>query len=353
MQFKTIPLVLIVITAPVCPQLKGSTRPVPAPGYFRDASLEKKDESRIEAPTDLFEFHSSFWLNLHHFLYQQALVHSGNIRAARTRGEAPLIDRPLPDLDRTWNAAVDYYVASMIKRDLLFDQGMVDINARLAQLERVPGANLSGFDPTLISKLRGAAPVYESFWWKQHDLTNRAWVARIAPLLKQMGGEISAKLMQLYRTEWPKVGIRVEVATYANWAGAYTSDHPVLITLSSEDKADRGYEELETLFHEASHAFDPIQEDRIAVECRAQKRQAPRNLWHAMIFYTTGDVVKKTLAEHHLGPYTPYAYHYGIYERGWKDYLKALETDWQPYLDGKTDFDHALSRVVAAVARES
>src|SRR5262249_8886155 len=307
------------------------------------------DDTRIEAPTGLFEFYSGFWLNLHHFLYQQALIRSGNTRAARSSVDAAPCKKAPPDGDSAWTVALDYYVAAMIKRDLLFDQGMVDINARLGQLGEGPIGNLSALDSSLISRLAGAAPAYRSFWWKDHNQANRAWVARVAPLLKEMGDEISARLMSLYHTKWPE-GVRVEMASYANWAGAYTSDHPLVITMSSDDKSDREYEGLETLFHEASHGFDPLQEQRIAAECKAQNRRPPRNLWHAMIFYTTGEVVKKTLASHHRGSYTPYAYYHGIYDRGWKAYLRALEADWQPYLDGKTDFDHALSRLVADAA---
>ena len=350
MHVRLISLALLVVTGGAWAPDVTLSRPGSSP---RHGVTLDKDKTRIEAATRLFEFHSSFWLNLHHFLYQQALVRSGNTRAARTGGEAVFKEPQLPEADLAWSAAVDYYGASLINRDLLFDQGMVDTNARLSQVGEVSNPSVSGLDPTLLSKLRGAAPVYRSHWWSQHDLTNRAWVASVSPLLKQMGDEISARLMSLYGAKWPEASVRVEMVSYANWAGAYTSDHPLLITLASDDKPDRKYEGLETLFHEASHAFDPLQEEKIANECRAQKRRPPRNLWHAMIFYTTGEVVKKALAEHHLGSYIPYAYHYGIYDRGWKDYLKALEADWQPYLDGKTDFDHALSSLVADVALEA
>jgi len=47
--------------------------------------------------------------------------------------------------------------------------------------------------------------------------------------------------------------------------------------------------------------------------------------------------------------YTPYAYRVGLYTRGWQNYQRLLERYWQPYLDGRTDFDNALARLVSAL----
>jgi hypothetical protein len=45
----------------------------------------------------------------------------------------------------------------------------------------------------------------------------------------------------------------------------------------------------------------------------------------------------------------PYAVREGLYRRGWDDYLKLLNKFWQPYLDGKSSFDDAISRMVSAI----
>ena len=47
------------------------------------------------------------------------------------------------------------------------------------------------------------------------------------------------------------------------------------------------------------------------------------------------------------GNYMPYAYRYGLYARGWSHYQRGLERYWQPYLDGKGEFDTAVARLVA------
>jgi len=94
--------------------------------------------------------------------------------------------------------------------------------------------------------------------------------------------------------------------------------------------------------------------------CRDLGKPIPRELWHALLFYTTGELIRRAAAQGRLNfpgaapgnvpaPYTPYAYRNGVYNRGWENYQRALETYWQPYLDGKADFNHSINAVVAAL----
>ena len=128
---------------------------------------------------------------------------------------------------------------------------------------------------------------------------------------------------------------------YANRSGAYTTIDPLRVTISSLMPATRATS-LEVLFHEASHGIaEPVQ-SAIVRECRQRDKAIPRDLWHALIFYTTGEVISPLMTApttspgrgrrqtQHKSPssrshrnYTPYAIREGLYERGWKDYLPA------------------------------
>jgi hypothetical protein len=112
---------------------------------------------------------------------------------------------------------------------------------------------------------------------------------------------------------------------------------------------------LEMLFHEASHGIAGGVRDAIARECRARNKPIPRDLWHALLFYTTGDVVRRAVKLPETGDgkggavYRPYAQRHGLYSRGWQNFERLLERYWQPYLDGKVEFDRAVIRLVAAL----
>ncbi|HET6268300.1 MAG TPA: hypothetical protein VFG11_11330, partial [Acidobacteriota bacterium] len=62
-----------------------------------------------------FEFHSGFWINLHHFLYEQALLQKKNKGAAQTAStQTAGMPRSLsPEQQQLWQSAVDYYMANV------------------------------------------------------------------------------------------------------------------------------------------------------------------------------------------------------------------------------------------------
>ena len=81
----------------------------------------------------------------------------------------------------------------------------------------------------------------------------------------------------------------------------------------------------------------------IKEENARQNLQAPDDLWHAMIMFTSGAIARQELARSGRPEYVPYAYRYNQYtpvERS------AFERDWQPYLDRRVSFELALHNLV-------
>jgi hypothetical protein len=84
--------------------------------------------------------------------------------------------------------------------------------------------------------------------------------------------------------------------------------------------------------------------------CQEQGRVVPEALWHVILFYTTGEVVRQSLASQGIEGYIQYADANGVYERaGWSAYRKAIALHWQPYIDGQTDFFEAIKSVIDVV----
>jgi len=244
---------------------------------------------------------------------------------------------------------------------------MVLISGRLADLEtcadlsgRASPTCDSGLSKDLVAVLEAAAPVYRERWWPSHDRRNRAWIANVAPLIRRTGLPLAQELEAVYHAQWQSDPMRVDVTEYAGPLGAYTSLDPAHITVSSFDPRNQGLAGFEILFHEASHALATTVQSAIVSACHDRGIPIPRDLWHALLFYTTGEIIRRAAAQGRLNfpgstpgnvpaPYTPYAYRNGVYTRGWENYQRALETYWQPYLDGKSDFDHSINAVVAAL----
>jgi hypothetical protein len=312
-------------------------------------------------PLPVFELHSGFWMNLHHTLYQQARQ---SREKQSSRPNATAVSGLSNAEQRDWDAAVAYYAANFANKDLLFSTEMILLKNQLGDFEdcdELSGAKKktcdAGLPPKITQVLDSAASVYRAHWWPENDRANRKWIAGVAPLVRTRGLDLAQRLAEIYQTKWPTEKIRVDVSAYANWAGAYTTVDPLRVTISSTDPRNQGSAALEVLFHEASHGIaEPVQM-AITRECRQRDKAIPRDLWHALIFYTTGEVIRPVMISSSASTdggatsaeYTPYAVREGLYTRGWDDYLKLLTRFWQPYLDGKSTFDDAIARMVSSL----
>jgi hypothetical protein len=351
----------------------------------------------VYGPLPVFELHSGFWINLHHRLYEEArqqrstpaVIGAKPGKAGKpTLQVAPGAKSALSASEqRAWDAAVAYYAANYADKDLLFSTELVLLKNQLGDFEtcdELSGAKKKSCDAGLPGKLtqilEAAAPVYRAHRWPGDDRANRAWISRAAPLVREQGVGLSHRLAEIYQTRWPTERIRVDVSAVANPAGAYTTLDPLRVTIASTDPRNQGAAALEVLFHEASHGIATPVEQAIARECRQRDKPIPRDLWHALIFYTTSEVIKPltedaangvessvpqngTLPGGSSGNSAPEANSLNsqgaqysssprgevLYERGWENYLTLLNRYWEPYLEGRATYDDAIAHLVSAL----
>lgn len=297
----------------------------------------------LASSSKLFEFHDAFWSNLHHFLYVEARARMntpdsqrGAVTGARTELQQ---ETSLPaDKRRAWDAALDYYEHHLATQDLVFDDNLIDVTTAIDAQESVLSLDGAKLDADLVRVLSEAAPVYREYWWPRHDQANRKWLAAIQPLLEKYEATLSIQVARAFNTTWPADRLNVYLCGYANWAGAYTTTGPSRITVSTSDSGNAGVDGLEILFHESLHTMDDKLNTALDAEAKRQHKTVPRLLPHAIIFFTAGWVTQHAIPDH-----TPYAESIGIWKRGdWGTYKKILDTAWQPYLNGKANFDDAI-----------
>lgn len=305
--------------------------------------------SHANTRTALFEFHSNFWLNLHHFLYVTARAEKGldanrpsvTVALADTAGFGALS----PAEQKEWRTAVAYYKSNVADRDVLFDPGMVAINNQLAALDAEQSLAGSSVDASLAAVLQNAAPVYRKLWWSRHDAGNRQWIAGMQHMLDTYGDSLAAQESRAMQTPWQSTPVRVDVTAYANWAGAYTSNKPAHITVASAISANQGDQGFEILFHEVLHTMAYPLLYGLDSAFKAAGKPVPRDATHPFIFYTAGALTQRDIPGH-----VTYGDNNAIWTRV-PDYRKAyplLQETWQPYLDGKISFHEALKRYAEA-----
>jgi hypothetical protein len=293
-----------------------------------------------------FEFHSGFWVNLHHFLYEEAIIRSANPQGKRHEAEltqdSSLSASLSGDEKADWDAAVSYYQNNLVTFDLLTSDRMRVIKNQLEGLENATTLSRSRLEPSLARALDRAAPVYRAHWWQAHDKANRDWIAAAGSLVDENGDKLVQNFTTAYDVAWPETPLRVDVVAYAYWSGAYTTMHPNRIVVSSIDPANQKTAALEVLFHEASHALIEKVGALVIQDFAAHRRNAPSDLWHSILYFTAGYFVKQLYPD-----YTPFADAAGLWSQGnWPAFHAALVKDWQPHLEGKAAVPQAVSELV-------
>lgn len=305
-------------------------------------------ETPIAAVSQL-RLYSSFWQNLHHFLYVSAWA-TRPIVPRGPRLAMPLPTEPVvsltPEEKTTWDAAVSYYDRNVASRDLLFDDDLTRVKLALADADNTLGS--VRIDETLRSTLLTAAPIYRKYWWGAHDAANRSWIERVSRQTATVAEPIIARLTALYGVPWFTTPVRVDVVRAGKSQGAYTSNNPrPHIVVASGDSSYDGWSGTEMLFHESSHAL--FQNVRLAVDSAAKAaNKQPRDLWHVVLFYITGEVTRQQLAKNGI-EYQPYLYATGLFDRAWPVFREPVERHVRPFVERQVTLDRMAAELAQAL----
>jgi hypothetical protein len=322
-----------------------------APG----AVLAEGGDPTLVATTPHFAFHSDFATNLN-----DALVVAG---AARKRDQPELFGSgskaescfaELPGSARAgWNLAVDYYA------EIVSPAGWMGRQQFLLRFD------LAGFDDELDERAHtyagiaegfrmAAAPAYRACNWPAQDAENRRWIEALTRRLALHGEAIGKRLEQLYGTSWHSLPIRVDAVATAPHTGANTWTEPAHILASS---AIEDGEALEVVFHEGSHTLmrpqDPIQ--RALAEAARElgvDQEELGDLWHVVLFHTTGQAVRGVLEAAGEPGYTIYFDAHDLWQGPWGRFREAVESTWPAYLSGERSLNQAATDLVRALGEQ-
>lgn len=344
------PAWLLLLLAGCFPRLRAA----PLPGSL-PSPAEAACPPTAAGPSH-FALRSSFWLNLHNFLFLESKrargIRNDSPSAMEDPEAAPAPARALNPAEReVWSRAVAYYSA-MAVRGHDTDSIVIRVNDRLAASDSVPEVGAGVYDGRLAEVLRAAAPVYRAVWWPAHDARNRAWIEEMQRLLARYEGCLAAPLAERLGGRWPDRPIRVDATVYASWSGAYTTmvgaPH---ITISTTAAASQHSAGLESLLHEGGHTMM----DRLQTEVREEtRRQAsasdPGELSHLLLFYTAGDLVARAIPSHR-----PNAERFGIWRRSSRARTlhRAVEREWGKWLAGERPMTVAVRALVRAARTQT
>jgi hypothetical protein len=287
-----------------------------------------------------YRLQSNPWVNLHQRLLYEAAF----------KWDKPPAGLSADGLAK-WAKAVEDYRAYVGRRNPIFNDELAGLNDALAETsaDRLPDS----IPAAARRVLEAAMPLYRAAQWEEDDRANRFWMAVAEPLLASAGEELAEAHAKAYAVPFPK-RILVDVTSFAWQFGAYTvgegeSAHAVI---ASTAKGTQGFAALESLMHEPSHAIVGSVSHAIGSDLKrlsAETGLKPMaNLWHAILFYTSGELTRRALARRGVSDYQPYIL--GMYGRGFGGFRQSLETHWQAYLDGKVTREAALRQILIETA---
>ena len=315
------------------------------------AGLGQVHERTPIAKTPHFAFYSDFATNLNDALIAAGTARNdGEPELFHSGAEEPCFGELPPSARAAWDRAVDYYA------EIISPAG----SNRQVYLLRV---HLVGFDEQLedpksrqfveiATSFRAAAtPAYEACRWATQDAENRRWIEEVKSQLAAHEQRIAHRLEKLYQEPWSGLPIPTDVVETVNWSGANTiyrdpAGGHLLISNSYQ-----GLAALEIVFHEASHLSmgrgDPLR-NALDEASSALDLPLPGDLLHVVLFYTTGEAVRRILDDAGKSEYTPIIYE--IFERSkWGRYRDAIESTWPAYMDGGRTFPEAAADLIQAI----
>jgi hypothetical protein len=319
------------------------------------ASHAQAVERTPVATTPQFVFYSDFETNLNDALIAAGAARKANKPELFHSGDEAAAFGALPEPVRAaWDGAVDYYAKVISPGDAGSDAQYL-VRVQIAGFdEQLKEAGERQFVDIARHFRAAAAPAYNTCRWPAQDAKNRRWIEQLKPRLADDEQKIASRLMQLYGRGWSSLPIPVDIVETVDWSGANTifrrpDGGHLLISNSNPDR-----NALEIVFHEASHLLmsrnDPIRQ-ALDNAAKAANFRMPGELWHVVLFYTTGEVVRRTLRDSGERSYTPVVYE--LFDKGiWSRYRKPLETTWLPYIDGKRTLAESATRLIDALNAE-
>ncbi len=307
-----------------------------------------------DALPPLFTFETDeVWLNLHHFIHvlgraEAKLPDASRAAVAGAPGEADRGLRTLTEEERkTWAEAVATY-ATGLSLETTLESPMPAITRTLAGADDVATLSSSGLEPVLLATLQRAAPIYRKTWWPAHLAANRAWQSSIEALIERHGRATIDFVTRAYALPWPPAGYPVHVSAYTHFGGAYSVGGASFLVVASLADMNAGLHGLEMVVHEAMHQWDGQVFTALTTQAKSINASVPRDLPHAMIFFTAGEAVRRVDPS-----YVPYADAFEV----WSLQLSGaslpaqrlkplLEEIWKPYLSGRGARDEALEVLV-------
>ena len=306
-------------------------------------AAEAKAALPAQVEVERFRMQSNLWVNLNERLSYDAAFGAPDPLGLTAEETA------------AWTAAVDAYRSWVNKRSPIFDAELIAVSRTLSETR---GRKLPDSIPEAPRKvLNEARPLYEKEQWIKDDTANRFWMSVAEPLLRSCAAELAAAHEKAYGMPFTKRSF-VDASPYAGEFGGYTVGDAASVhtIISTTETGYAGFAALEMLMHEASHGVVAPSSGAIGADlarlAKETGRTPPRGLWHALLFYTSGELTRRALLARGVAEYRP-AIEGRLFDGPFQGMKEPFEAHWRAWLDGALTRDEAIRRILLDIGREA
>ncbi len=266
-------------------------------------TLAKRIPYHYTVETAKFEFNINFWVNLHHFLYQESYMQLNHDSSLVTADFAQKLN---PKELMLWHSTITFYKNEVHKTHFFHSDFMNAISSQLKRSKNQIKMPENQDITPLLMQLKDFSEIYQKYFWAQHYEQNLNIIEQHLVSIKSIEVPLAIELSSLFQCQWQSENIRVDVSVF----GAlnrfslrnipYSTLGPTNIVMTSSGAlAQEPQLWLELLFHEASHHLVPHNTGFVANTIKKVSTklnvEPPRGLWHAYLFYIAGKVTHEKL----------------------------------------------------------
>lgn len=289
--------------------------------------------------TQLYEFYSHYWFNLHHFAQQEALLNTA-------RDSSIIPEETWQKLSRPDKEAIEklitYYKDNLVDKDLRTNNYMYDFKHWILNQAQEINLDIPTDYKEHVKVLQAANQVYKKYFWPLHSKTNQKVLSDNLDFIRESEVELTTELARLTASEWQEEKVRVDICYFGKSSSyniknrPYTNLSPTHIVMNASFEADKPSGNwLEMLFHESSHNLIGSRTGFIAGTINnisaVTGQKAPRSLWHAYLFYFSGWVARDFLHSKGIEKYELYMVRQRVFSR----HFPALDKHLPDYIEGK------------------
>lgn len=269
--------------------------------------------------------------------------------------DSTLVNQKLKSKDqKPWSEAVNYYKNKLVQEDLRISEYMSNFKTWIITQEQ-PISEVPEEFREHMKTLQNVSEIYTEYFWPEHQVACEQVLQENISMIRSTEQNYVERITKLTRQFWEFEKIRVDityVAKSSKWNlrnRPYTSLFPTHVVMNAEGENYNKGNWVELLYHESAHHlilptyyFVGATINDVA---QANKIKIPRQLWHAYLFYFTGQISQQLLRAEGIDYPLTYMERNGVFSR----YQPVFKQYLDPYMEGKTSLAEATSSILTAL----